>query len=113
MTDQEQVRLWTWCGFEKTVHLNNHSGVIGPYWRLPDKSNFYSLLPNPTLDNLFRWVVPRIRGLADIDLCPHNNRWHCEIDIAPADGSDYKTFSATADDPAEALAQAMKSLNDS
>lgn len=92
MTEQEMQKLWEWCGFRRHIDLPE-------WWDGPGGRYFREKLPSLDLDNLFRWAVPKLLSLGygyllssgRLTLYVQGN-WL----IVPF-----------ADDPAEALAQAI------
>ena len=64
MNESALKRFWEWCGFKqlpvgkRDFHWERGKRVGN--WVLPNQPNCYNMpyLPQPTLDNLFRFAVP-------------------------------------------------------
>jgi hypothetical protein len=52
---EDKVKLWTWCGWE--VYKSN---PFTKGWVEPSSSNVFECLPEVTLDNLYKYIVPKL-----------------------------------------------------
>ena len=53
-TEEQIKELWRWCGF----------GMDGVgIWHCPGGIREYGAMPKPTLDNLFKWAVPKLQEI--------------------------------------------------
>ena len=82
-TDEQVKKFWEWCGWKK-VHSKEswsvgHSTVVYDWWINPEGER-YLCLPNTTLDNLFKWAVPRLypSRLSKIELVALVNNAMCD-----------------------------------
>jgi len=63
MIEQERLkRLWEWCGFKyspRTTRLDTYveTRVL---WEEPGGQRLRKALPDLTLNNLFKWVLPKV-----------------------------------------------------
>jgi hypothetical protein len=61
-TQEEQRELWEHFGFKwHYIEINPEPGVKyrGAHWVYPDGARYFAEIPL-TLDNLFRWAVPKL-----------------------------------------------------
>ena len=75
---------------------------------LKDSIDEWGLYPDLTLDNLFRYAVPKVDRIGVINFRRHyNNReWYCYLNLhkSPWEVEEY------GDDPAQALYQALRKV---
>lgn len=109
MKQKDIKRLWEWCGFVFGVETNYEiyedykEHQIFYYPDSPITHNVYRL-PEPTLDNLFQYAVPKFRHAS-----LHYDK---ALGYLVAIDDDRAGSSAGNEDPTEALAQAILKVID-
>ncbi len=109
--EKEYKEFWERCGFKF-----EKGG-----WRYPTKDkNLYSLslLPRPTLDNLFKYAVPKLKqanGYYYVGLkyeLAFGGKWVCQIESKKVDKLSGRIGARGEDskDPAQALYQAIRKV---
>ncbi len=75
---QEQIKeLWAWSGI-KFKHFKGQ----GWCWYNKDKQDWYYSMPNLTLDNLFKYAIPKIPTHDSIAFYEGSDKkWLCCIDL--------------------------------
>lgn len=121
MKQEDEIRLWEWCGWRiasKPYEVSFVDGVQGKnidveFWYSPDEPNEPQAIPELTLDNLFKYAVPKLTNLWGMTLYPpqanENRDWYC---ILKEQGINSAEFQGYAENPAEALAQAISKVID-
>jgi len=116
MNDQLAEKIWKWCGFtqlppgKKGFHYE--MGVRVSNWVPPGVTEWWqslSYLPSITLDNLFKWAVPKLL------YCDLSFSQTCEVVYRARVGLLYAEAhrkEAESDNPALALALAIEKLID-
>ena len=85
--------LWEWCGFEEWSR-----------WRYPNGYQ-QKKLPNITLNNLFKYAVPKVVAGDDYTIQISTSKYHTNVLIIShySDMVKYKYFGEGGQDPALAL----------
>lgn len=114
MKQEDRRKLWEWCGFSPNFYddILSHKQEIYD-WQYPKEVDQYKhsevALPQLTLDDLFKYAVPKL-GFEVIDfILLDDNSWVCRLYRV---GTSDVTCKATARDPAEALASAILKVID-
>ena len=111
MKQEDIKRLWEWCGFVFSVEINYEvyedykEHQIFYYPNSPITDNVYRL-PEPTLDNLFKYAVPKLLEQYDITLYTDDGYYFAWI----RENCSEKIIADSVVgqlEPAEALAQAI------
>ena len=118
---QEDIKeLWEWCEFEYSHSARRKNFFTGSLGRMVKfyvyRNGEISDLPKLTLDNLFKYAVPKLeevggRRLEEIHLYPESSAWLCELDMVQVEDryspECCKIESSKEENPTEALAQAI------
>jgi len=59
-TEKEIKEFWEWCGFTTTLDGHGVTQTVAP------NGAWLSRLPDLDLNNLFKWAVPKIKGLVKL-----------------------------------------------
>ena len=106
-TEAQIKKFWEWCGFKYHSYgffeyEDRDTTIEDPYWESPQGHRILSP-PKLTLDNLFKYAVPKVnwlylgKGIM--------GQYGCEVRIYPNQGIDYTQGYSdyTYNDPALAL----------
>lgn len=103
-TKEQIQRFWKWCGFKETRidnYYDDNSRFIG--WVYPNNLTKCTYLPEPDLNNLFKYAVPKLNIFYSVTFgkVAKSNDWAAELCVV---GNGNKTAHIGSDsDPALAL----------
>jgi hypothetical protein len=102
--DNELKEFWEKCGFKPITHIQQYPDIstnrpddIVAWWYPDNDKNYH--LPEITLDNLFKYAVPKLNRKQQNDVI---SRWIC--------GCEFVIGLYFPDNPAETLYQAIKQV---
>lgn len=113
---EDLIRFWTWCGFKENPDkskLWNYDGKFketNHWWIAPTGKNYVDL-PQPTLDNLYQYSIPKLQDKGYfVALIAYEHKGF-KVNISHITNENAQ-FSIESDSPTEALCNAiMKVVN--
>ena len=121
MKQEDKIRLWKWCGWRiasKPYEVSFVDGVRGKnidveFWYSPDEPNEPQAIPELTLDNLFKYAVPKLQHqLYDVYTCSKCDTHLKKVSLVDVRTREQKTINTEHENLAEALAQAILKVID-
>ncbi len=105
-SESEIKEFWEWCGFKETTrekYVSWNQTITLDVWELGDYSK--TDLPDIDLYNLFKYAVPKLDSLTDINLYLRGEEWKVDLIFF-----DIPAVRGTSTDPVLALFWAIREV---